>query len=100
VASYFWFVAAPAENVALIVGARRYILLWYTMRMASLVGFGAAALSGSISYTVWLVLIVTGDALLYLLTVVSAVAFARIAEARWQRDPVSELPEGCRNPSH
>jgi O-antigen/teichoic acid export membrane protein len=93
VASYFWFVAAPAENVALIVEARRYILLWYTLRMGCLVGLGAAALFGLISYSVWLVLIVAGDAALYLLTMVSAVAFARVAESRWRRDYVPDSPQ-------
>jgi O-antigen/teichoic acid export membrane protein len=68
VASYLWFIVAPAETVALIVEARGYIMLWFTLKMAILVGFGAAALCGWISYHVWLVLVVGGDVFLYILT--------------------------------
>jgi O-antigen/teichoic acid export membrane protein len=85
IASYLWFVVAPAETVALIVEARGYIVLWYSLNMAILVGFGAAALSGWISYHVWLTLVVAGDGFLYLLTAVSGYLFARRAESRWRQ---------------
>jgi O-antigen/teichoic acid export membrane protein len=83
IASYLFFVVAPAETVALIVEARGYIILWYSLNMAILVGFGAAALSGWISYHVWLTLVVAGDVFLYILTAVSGYLFARRAESRW-----------------
>ena len=85
VAAYLWFVVAPAETVALIVEARGYIVLWYALKMAILVGFGAAALYGWISYHVWLILVVAGDAFLYILTAVSGYLFARAAESRWRQ---------------
>jgi O-antigen/teichoic acid export membrane protein len=84
VASYLWFVVAPADTVALIVEARGYIVLWYSLKMAILVGFGAAALSGWISYHVWLILVVAGDAVLYVLAGVAGFLFARAAESRWR----------------
>jgi O-antigen/teichoic acid export membrane protein len=85
VASYLWFIVALAGNVALIVEARRYILLWHVLKTASLVGLGAAALSGAIPYSLWLVLTVTGDTLLYFLEGASGYVFARAAESRWRR---------------
>jgi hypothetical protein len=85
VASYFWFIVAPAESVALIVDARRFIVLWYVLRMMSLAGSSAAALAGALPYHTWLALIVAGDTLLYLLQAVAAYLFARAAEARFLR---------------
>lgn len=85
VATYLWFIHGPAGTVALIVDARRYILLWHTLRMTSLAGFGAAALSGLISYQTWLVLAVAGDALLYLLDAIVEYRFAHAAEVRWRQ---------------
>jgi O-antigen/teichoic acid export membrane protein len=85
VASYFWFIVAPAESVALIVDARRFIVLWYVLRMMSLAGSSAAALGGALPYHTWLALIVAGDTLLYLLQAVAAYLFARAAEARFLR---------------
>jgi hypothetical protein len=57
-------------------------VLWYALKMAMLAGLSAAALCGWISYRVWLVLLVAGDALLYLLTAASGYLFARAAESR------------------
>jgi O-antigen/teichoic acid export membrane protein len=85
VATYLWFIAAPAGTVCLIVDARRYIMLWHVLRMASFAGLGAAALFGLISYHIWLVLAVAGDALLYLLDAITGYLFARAAEVRWRR---------------
>jgi O-antigen/teichoic acid export membrane protein len=83
VASYLWFVVAPAETVALIVEARWYILLWFTLKMAILAGVGAAALYGWISYQAWLVLFVAGEVFLYLIAGIAGYLFARAAESRW-----------------
>jgi O-antigen/teichoic acid export membrane protein len=85
VGAYLWFVVAPAENVSVIVEARRYIMLWYALKLAGLAGLGAAALCGLITYHTWLLLFVAAEALLYLTTAVSAHAFARGAEMRWRR---------------
>jgi O-antigen/teichoic acid export membrane protein len=87
VASYLWFTVAPADRVALIVQARRYIVLWQMLKLAKLAGCGAVALVGWVPYSTWLVLIVAGDVLLYLLTAVSAYIFARNAESRWRQMP-------------
>jgi O-antigen/teichoic acid export membrane protein len=85
VATYLWFIHGPAGTVALIVDARRYILLWHTLRMTSLAGLGAAALFGLISYQTWLVLAVAGDALLYLLDAILEYLFAHTSEVRWRQ---------------
>jgi O-antigen/teichoic acid export membrane protein len=84
-AAYLWFIAAPAANVALIVEARRYIMLWYMLKMASLVGLGTAALLGLITYHIWLALMVVGEALLRVFEAVAGYIFARAAESRWRR---------------
>jgi hypothetical protein len=60
-------------------------MLWHVLRMASLAGLAAAALFGLISYHIWLVLAVAGDALLYLLDAMTGYLFARTAEVRWRR---------------
>lgn len=85
IASYLFFIEAPAGNVALIVQARRYIVLWHIARMASLVGLAAAALFGLIPYSVWLALTVVSDGLLYLFDVIAEVAFACSAETKWRQ---------------
>jgi O-antigen/teichoic acid export membrane protein len=84
VSAYLWFIVGPAENVSVIVEARRYIVLWYNLRLAALVGIGAAALYGSITYNTWLLLYVAADAVLLILTAVSAYVFARAAETQWR----------------
>jgi O-antigen/teichoic acid export membrane protein len=89
VAAYLWFIVAPAETVALIVEARGYIILWYSLKMAILAGLGAAALCGWMSYQVWLVLVVAGDVFLYILTAVSGYLFARRAESSWHPWPTA-----------
>jgi O-antigen/teichoic acid export membrane protein len=83
VASYLFLIEAPAGTVALIVMARRYMVLWHAARMTSLVGLAAAALLGLIPYQLWLVLTVVSDGFLYLLDVIAELAFARAAEAKW-----------------
>jgi O-antigen/teichoic acid export membrane protein len=83
VASYLFLIEAPAGNVALIVRARRYMVLWHTARMMTLVGLAAAALLSLISYEVWLILMVVSDGFLYLLDVIAELAFARAAESKW-----------------
>jgi O-antigen/teichoic acid export membrane protein len=81
VAAYLWFIVGPAATVALIVEARRYIMLWHALRMVSIAGLGAVALFGLIPYQMWLVLVVAGDAILYLLDAITGCVFARTAEA-------------------
>jgi O-antigen/teichoic acid export membrane protein len=85
VASYLYFIEAPAGNVALIVGARRYIVLWHMLRMGRVVGLAAAALFGWVPYAVWLILSVAGDALLYILDVIVEFILARAAESKWRQ---------------
>ncbi len=94
VASYLFFIEAPAGNVALIVGARRYMVLWHIGRMASLVGLAAAALLGLIPYAVWLILTVVSDGFLYLLDVIAEFAFARSAEAKWRQGGTRDAQRG------
>jgi hypothetical protein len=48
---------------------------------------GAAALYGSITYHIWLLLLVAMNALLYLLEAVASCLFARHAEASWRATP-------------
>jgi O-antigen/teichoic acid export membrane protein len=91
VASYLCFIVAPADRVALIVQARRYIVLWQLLKLVKLAGCGAIALVGWIPYHNWLVLIVAGDVLLYLLTAVTAYIFAYNAESRWRQMPRAPL---------
>lgn len=90
-ASYVSFVGAPAANVALIVEARRFIVLWHVLRMVSLVGLGAAALFGLMPYVVWLVLTVAGDVLLYLVDMLSGFVFARAAESKWREGGMPDV---------
>jgi hypothetical protein len=87
VSAYLWFVVSPAGSVALIVDARRYIVLWHTPRLAALAGLGAAVLYGLITYNMWLALYVAADALLYLLDAATELLFARDAEASWPAAP-------------
>jgi O-antigen/teichoic acid export membrane protein len=87
VTAYLWFVVTPAGSVALIVDARRYIVLWHSLRLAGYIGLGAAALYGLITYNMWLALHVAANALLYLLDAVTEWLFARNAEARWRTSP-------------
>jgi O-antigen/teichoic acid export membrane protein len=85
--AYLWFSVRPAENVALIVDARRYIVLKQSLHLAALAGLGAAALCGSITYNLWLALYVAANALVYLLDAVMEWLFARNAEASWPAAP-------------
>lgn len=94
VASYLYFIQSPPGNVALIVGARRYIVLWQALRMASLLGLAAAALSGLIPYAVWLTLTVASDGCLYLLDIVSEFVFARTTESRWRQGDARDAQRG------
>jgi len=80
VASYLWFVTEPATNVPLIVGARRYIMLWHALRMVNWVGFGAAAACGLLTYNGWIVLTVAGRSLVYGLELVLGFVLARTAD--------------------
>lgn len=84
-ASYLSFVATPTGNVALIVEARRYILIWHVLRMINLVVLGAAAMLGVMSYPTWLVLTVLGDSFLYVADIAFESVFARTAEAAWRK---------------
>jgi O-antigen/teichoic acid export membrane protein len=85
--SYLAFAVSPAASVALIVDARRYIVLYHLLRLAGYVGLGAAALYGLITYSMWLALYVAANALLYLLEAVASYLFARQAEAGWPAAP-------------
>jgi O-antigen/teichoic acid export membrane protein len=87
VSAYLWFIVSPAGSVALIVDARRYIVLWHSLRLAALAGLGAAALFGLVTYNLWLALYVVANALLYLLDAVTEWLFARHAEASWPAAP-------------
>jgi O-antigen/teichoic acid export membrane protein len=87
-ASYFFFIVAPASNVALIVGARRYMILWHALRLGSLVVIGAVAGLGWISYSEWLVLTVSSDLLLYTFNGVTSFALALPAESKSQGNGV------------
>jgi O-antigen/teichoic acid export membrane protein len=85
--SYLWFIVNPAGVVALIVDARRYIVLYHFLRLVSFGGLGAAAFYGSITYHMWLLLFVATNALILLLQAVASYLFARKAEARWEAAP-------------
>jgi O-antigen/teichoic acid export membrane protein len=87
VSAYLWFIVSPAGTVALIVDARRFIVLYHSLRLAALAGFGFAALYGLITYNMWLALYVAANALLYLLEAVMAYRFALNAEASWAGAP-------------
>jgi O-antigen/teichoic acid export membrane protein len=87
VSAYLSFIVGPAARVALIVDARRYILLWHSLRLAALAGLGAAALYGWITYNLWLALYAAANALLYLLEAFAGRLFARQAEASWRTAP-------------
>jgi O-antigen/teichoic acid export membrane protein len=87
VSAYLSFIVSPAATVALIVDARRYIVLWHSLRLAALAGLGAPAIHGSITYTTWLAVYVAANALLYLAEAVAGWFFARRAEASWPAAP-------------
>jgi O-antigen/teichoic acid export membrane protein len=87
VSAYLWFVVTPAGSVALIVDAKRYILLYHSLRLAGNVGLGAAALYGIVTYNMWLVLYVAANAFLHLLDAVTEWVFARAAETKWRAAP-------------
>ena len=80
IASYMFFISQPASNVALIVEARRYIVLWHLIRMVNFLVIGAAAALGHLSYSSWLALFVAVESVLYLLDTVVPYLFARNAE--------------------
>jgi O-antigen/teichoic acid export membrane protein len=84
VASYLFFVEASAGYVAVIVRARRYILVWQALRFGSLSISAALAAFKVVSFTGLLVLLVAGDCCLYLLEIVTVYRFVRRAEAAWQ----------------
>jgi len=84
IASYLFFVESPAGHVAPILGARRYILVWQVLRCISLAFAAGLALFGAVSFTGWLVLMVVGDGLLYLLEIAAVYYLARRMETSWR----------------
>jgi O-antigen/teichoic acid export membrane protein len=82
IASYLWFVTEPATNVPLIVGARRYIILWHALRIVNWGGLGVAAACGLISYNAWLYCAVTGSSLIYISESASGFIIARAADRK------------------
>jgi len=89
IASYLWFVTEPATNVPLIIGAKRYIILWHALRMANWISFGIAALAGLTTYTGWLWLTVAGSSLIYALESALGFFIARSADRRRGQPGVS-----------
>jgi O-antigen/teichoic acid export membrane protein len=85
VAVFLSFVAAPISCIALIVDARRYILIWHAIRTAGLAGLGAAAILGLISYMTWLAMLVALQSLLYISDIVVECFFVRMAESAWRK---------------
>jgi O-antigen/teichoic acid export membrane protein len=88
VSAYLSFIITPAANVLLIVEARRYIVLWHTLRLAALMGLGAAALLGAIAYDTWLAgFVIVVGAMAYSAEGIWSWLFARHAEAEWLETP-------------
>jgi O-antigen/teichoic acid export membrane protein len=85
VSIFLGFVAAPITCVALIVDARRYMLLRYAFQTAFLAGLGAAAIFGLVSYMTWLALVVALGSLLYIVEILAGFFFARSAESAWRK---------------
>jgi O-antigen/teichoic acid export membrane protein len=83
IASYLWFVTEPATNIPLIVGARRYIILWHALRMVNWIGFGIAAASGLIAYNTWIWLTVAGGSLIYVSESALGFVIAGAADRDW-----------------
>lgn len=79
--SYMFFISIPASNMALIVHARRYIVCWHVLRMATLGAFGGIAALGLISYEGWLILFVAGEMFVYAIEVLFGMHFARNADS-------------------
>jgi O-antigen/teichoic acid export membrane protein len=84
VSSYLFFVEASAGHVAVIVRARRYILIWQALRFCSLAACSAVAALQLVSFSGFLILFVAGDCCLYLLEMVLVYRFVRRAEADWR----------------
>jgi O-antigen/teichoic acid export membrane protein len=80
--SYMFFISIPASNMALIVHARRYIVCWHVLRMATLVTFGGIAMLGLVSYETWLIFFVSGEIFVYAIEILFGMYFARNADPR------------------
>ena len=85
VGAFLSFVSAPITSVQLIVHARRYILIWHSLRTAILAGLGAAAILGLISYMTWIATLVAVNSLLYIAEIVAGFFLARMAEGAWRK---------------
>jgi O-antigen/teichoic acid export membrane protein len=71
----FWTTAL--DNTAITVGARGYIVLWQSLRLAIEGGAGLAAILGGLSYKFFLVWLVVGRVLLYIGDIVATHEFSR-----------------------
>ena len=72
----FWTTAL--DNTAIIVGARGYIVLWQSLRLAIEGGAALAAMSGALSYETYLVWLVVGRVLLFVSDIVAMHEFSRL----------------------
>ncbi len=71
----FW--TSALDNTAIIVGARAYMVLWQSLRLAIEGGAALAAIFGGVSYEAYLVWLVVGRALLYIGDIGASHEFAR-----------------------
>lgn len=83
IASYSNFIGTPGGNIAIIVQARRYILVWNSARLAASATLAVLAALGLLSYSSWLAAQVATESVAHLAEAVSGVMFARASEKHW-----------------
>ena len=84
VSNFFCFVSAVPGNIPLIVGARRFLLLWQVTRLASMAALAAAAVLAPMGYVAWLVVKVAIDSAFYVVEIAAGPVFAHATEADWR----------------
>jgi O-antigen/teichoic acid export membrane protein len=84
VSNFFCFVSAVPGNIPLIVGARRFLLLWQASRLACMAALAAAAVLGPIGYVAWLAVKVAIDSAFYVVEIAAGPVFAHATEAEWR----------------